>query len=51
MTTIYGEILGYGMSCDAHHLTAPSSDGEGMSACMKAALKDARLEPSRVSSE
>lgn len=48
VTTIYGEILGYGMSCDAHHLTAPSSDGAGATSCMRAALEDGNLDPGQV---
>jgi 3-oxoacyl-[acyl-carrier-protein] synthase II len=45
---IYCEVLGYGVSADAHHMTAPPEDGDGGFRAMKNALKDARLEPSSV---
>ena len=45
---IYGEIKGYGMSGDAHHITAPAEDGDGGFRAMQAALKRARLAPSDI---
>ena len=45
---IYGDIKGYGMSGDAHHITAPAEDGDGGFRAMQAALKRAGLAPSDI---
>lgn len=46
--TVLAEMVGYGMSGDAHHITAPPVDGEGGYRVMRNALRDAHLEPSQV---
>jgi 3-oxoacyl-[acyl-carrier-protein] synthase II len=45
---IYCELVGYGVSADAHHMTAPPEDGDGGFRAMRNALKDAGLQPSSI---
>ncbi len=42
---IYAELIGFGMSSDAYHITLPPADGEGARKCMTAAISDAGLDP------
>ncbi|WP_413365006.1 beta-ketoacyl-ACP synthase II [Lysinibacillus sp. 3P01SB] len=46
--TIYGEVLGYGSTGDAHHITAPAPEGEGAARAMAMALSTADVDPSQV---
>ena len=46
--TVLAELVGYGMSADAHHLTAPPADGDGVARAMRAALDDAGLSAGEV---
>lgn len=45
---IYAELVGFGMSADAHHITQPSEGGEGAARCMVNALRDADLAPAQI---
>ena len=45
---IYGEVVGYGATCDAYHITAPCPDGSGGAAAMTMAIKDAGIKPEDI---
>lgn len=46
---IYAEVVGYGATCDAYHITAPSPDGHGGARAMKLAMKEAGITPKEIS--
>lgn len=45
---IYGEVVGYGTTCDAYHITSPTLDGDGAYRAMRDAIKDANINPSDI---
>lgn len=46
---IYAEIVGYGATCDAYHITLPAPEGEGGARAMKLAIQEANIEPQQIS--
>ncbi len=46
--TILGEVMGYGLSADAYHMSAPAPDGEGAQRAMRMCLEDGNIDPARV---
>jgi len=46
---IYGEVVGYGSTCDAYHMTSPAPGGEGGARAMKMAIKEAGIKPEEIS--
>lgn len=46
--TIYGEVVGFGSSADAYHITSPAPGGEGAARSMRMAIRDAKIEPSQI---
>jgi 3-oxoacyl-[acyl-carrier-protein] synthase II len=46
--TVVAEIVGYGMSSDAHHITSPPDDGDGAYRVMRNAMRDAKIEPTTI---
>ena len=46
--TILGEVVGYGMTCDAHHITSPTPGGVGGAEAMRLALADGGINPSEI---
>lgn len=45
---IYGEVVGYGATCDAYHITSPAEDGSGAARAMTEAIKDAGITPKKI---